>query len=236
MASEWPLCPKTSHFRSPVCSSHVLTPHNASMNDSEAGLGLHQLGDWHCQCNSGLRKASPPQTPPISTSSMLLLRADATQCFPERPWGWVGAASARGKGKGKGYTAISASEGSWAIAKTKKRQLQEEKEARLNKTPEKETRSVIKQSKAFVRKVSYSYGIRLIGEVSQASSATCWYGIKQVLELIAQADQLSIRAIQNSVCFILDIIKSTSVTDSLFIRDSLIVTLNLHLKLVTRKT
>jgi hypothetical protein len=38
------------------------------------------------------------------------------------------------------------------------------------------------------------------------------------------------------VCFILDIIKSTSVTDSLFIRDSLIVTLNLHLKLVTRKT
>ena len=29
----------------------------------------------------------------------------------------------------------------------KKRQLQEEKEARLNKTPEKETRSVIKQSK-----------------------------------------------------------------------------------------
>ena len=34
---------------------------------------------------------------------------------------------------------------------TKKRQLQEEKEARLNKTPEKETRSVIKQSKAFVR-------------------------------------------------------------------------------------
>ena len=56
------------------------------------------------------------------------------------------------------------------------------------------------------------YGIRLIDEVSQASSATCWYGIKQVLELIAQADQLSIRAIQNNVCFILDIIKSTSVT------------------------
>ena len=95
---------------------------------------------------------------------------------------------------------------------------------------------MIKQSKAFVRKVSYSYGISLIDEVSQASSATCWYGIKQVLELIAQADQLSIRAIQNDVCFILDIIKSTSVTDSLFIRDSLIVTLNLHLKLVTRKT
>jgi hypothetical protein len=36
------------------------------------------------------------------------------------------------------------------------------------KTPEKETRSVIKQSKAFVRKVSYSYCIRLIDEVSQA--------------------------------------------------------------------
>ena len=46
-------------------------------------------------------------------------------------------------------------------------------------------------------------------EKKKASSATCWYGIKQVLELIAQ---LSIRAIQNNVCFILDIIKSTSVT------------------------
>jgi hypothetical protein len=44
MASEWPLRPKTSHFRSPVCSSHVRTPHNASMNDPVAGLGLHQLG------------------------------------------------------------------------------------------------------------------------------------------------------------------------------------------------
>jgi len=44
MASEWPLRPKTSHFRSPVCSSYVLTPHNASMNDPETGLGLHQLG------------------------------------------------------------------------------------------------------------------------------------------------------------------------------------------------
>jgi len=95
MASEWPLRPKISHFRSPVCSSHVLTPHNASMNDPETGLGLHQLGGWHCQCIFGLRKAFPPQTPPISTSSMLLLRADATQCFPERSWGWVGAASAR---------------------------------------------------------------------------------------------------------------------------------------------
>ena len=66
MALEWPLRPKTSHFRSSVCSSHVLTPHNASMNDPEAGLVLHQLGGWHCQCNFGLRKASPPQTPPIS--------------------------------------------------------------------------------------------------------------------------------------------------------------------------
>ena len=41
------------------------------------------------------------------------------------------------------------------------------------------------------------------------------------------------------MCFILDSIKSTSVAGSLFIRDIrdlLIVTLNLHLKLVTRKT
>ena len=64
----------------------------------EAGLGLHQLRGCHCQCKVGLRKASPPQTPPISTSSMLLLRADATQCFPGRPWGWVEAVSAWGKG------------------------------------------------------------------------------------------------------------------------------------------
>ena len=34
---------------------------------------------WHCQCKNGLRKASLPQTPPISTSSMLPLYADATQ-------------------------------------------------------------------------------------------------------------------------------------------------------------
>ena len=74
---------------SPVCSSHVLTPHIASLNDPEAGLGLHQLGGWHCQCKNGLRKASLPQTPPISISSMLPLWADATQCVPERPWGWV---------------------------------------------------------------------------------------------------------------------------------------------------
>jgi len=65
-----------------VCSSHVLTPHNASLNDPEAGLGLHQLGGWHCQCKVGLRKASPPQTPPIPTSSMLLLHADATEMLP----------------------------------------------------------------------------------------------------------------------------------------------------------
>jgi len=29
---------------------------------------------------------------------MLLSCVDATDCFPEQPWGWVGAASARGKG------------------------------------------------------------------------------------------------------------------------------------------
>ena len=40
---------------------------------------------WHCQCKNGLRKASPPQTPPISTFSVLLSRIDATQCFLERP-------------------------------------------------------------------------------------------------------------------------------------------------------
>ena len=67
MASERPLRPKTSHFRSPVCSSHVLTPHNASLDDPEAGLGLHQLGGWHCQCNFGLRMAYPPQHLPFPT-------------------------------------------------------------------------------------------------------------------------------------------------------------------------
>ena len=85
LASERPLHPKPLPFPPPACSSHVLTPHNASQNDPEAGLELHQLGGWHCQCNFGLKKASPPQTPPISTSSMLLLCADATQCVPERP-------------------------------------------------------------------------------------------------------------------------------------------------------
>jgi len=75
------------------------------MNDPEAGLGLHQLGGWHCQCNFGLRKASPPSDRPIRPKHLpfllpgvLLLCADATQSFPERPWGWVEAASARGKG------------------------------------------------------------------------------------------------------------------------------------------
>jgi len=75
MASKWPFRPKTSHYRSPVCSSHVLTPHNASMNDPEAGLGLHQLGGWHCQCNFGLRMAFPPQTShfrsPVCSSHVL---------------------------------------------------------------------------------------------------------------------------------------------------------------------
>ena len=31
-------------FQPPACSSHVLTPHNTSLDDPEAGLGLHQLG------------------------------------------------------------------------------------------------------------------------------------------------------------------------------------------------
>jgi len=44
MASETPLHPKHLPFPSPACSSNVLTPHNASLNDPEAGLGLHQLG------------------------------------------------------------------------------------------------------------------------------------------------------------------------------------------------
>jgi len=45
------------------------------MNDPEAGLGLHQLGGWHCQCNFGLRMASPPQhlpfSPPACSSHVL---------------------------------------------------------------------------------------------------------------------------------------------------------------------
>ena len=53
---------------------------------------------WHCQCKNGLRKASPPQNLPFSLPSVLLPCDDATQCFPERPWGWVKAASAWGKG------------------------------------------------------------------------------------------------------------------------------------------
>jgi len=45
-ASEWPLCPKHLPFPPPACSTDVLTPHNASLNDPEAGLGLHLLGEW----------------------------------------------------------------------------------------------------------------------------------------------------------------------------------------------
>jgi len=44
--SESPLRPKHLSFSPPVCSSYVLTPHNASLNDPEAGLGLHQIGGW----------------------------------------------------------------------------------------------------------------------------------------------------------------------------------------------
>ena len=44
------------------------------------------------------QKGLTTPTPPISTSSMPPLCADATQCFPERLRGWVGPASARGKG------------------------------------------------------------------------------------------------------------------------------------------
>jgi len=51
---------------------------------------------WHCQWNNGLRKASPPQNLPFSLPGVFLPCADATQCFPEQSWGWVGAASARG--------------------------------------------------------------------------------------------------------------------------------------------
>jgi len=40
--------------------------------------------------------ASPPQNLSISLPFVPLPCADATQCFHERPWGWVGAASARG--------------------------------------------------------------------------------------------------------------------------------------------
>jgi len=51
---------------------------------------------WHCRCKNGLGKASTPQNLPFLLPGVLLPCADATQCFPERPWGWVGAASARG--------------------------------------------------------------------------------------------------------------------------------------------
>ena len=50
MASERPLHPNTSHARSPVCFSHVLMPHSASLKNPEAGLGLHQLGERAQQC------------------------------------------------------------------------------------------------------------------------------------------------------------------------------------------
>ena len=66
MASERPLHPKTSHFCSPVCLSHVRTPHNASLNDPEAGLGLHQLRGWHCQCKVGLRNQKGLSAPNTS--------------------------------------------------------------------------------------------------------------------------------------------------------------------------
>ena len=71
---------------SPVCSSHVLTPHIASLNDPEAGLGLHQLGGWHCQCNFGLRMVSPPQHLPFSPpacSSHVLTPHNASLNDPE---------------------------------------------------------------------------------------------------------------------------------------------------------
>ena len=54
------------------------------------------MPSWHCRCKNGLRKASPPKNLPFSLPGVLLSCADATQCFPARPWGWVGAASARG--------------------------------------------------------------------------------------------------------------------------------------------
>jgi hypothetical protein len=58
MTSKRPLHPKTSHFCSPVCSSYVLTPHSAFLDDSEAGLGLLSSGkgpssDLHGNSKSG---------------------------------------------------------------------------------------------------------------------------------------------------------------------------------------
>ena len=43
MASERPLRPKQLPFPPPACSPYELMPHNASLNDPEAGLELHQL-------------------------------------------------------------------------------------------------------------------------------------------------------------------------------------------------
>ena len=86
MASEWSLHLNTSHFCSLVCSFHVLTPHNASMNDPKARLGMHQLGGWHCQCKVGLRMAPPPQhfpNPPPACSSHVLTPHNASLNDPE---------------------------------------------------------------------------------------------------------------------------------------------------------
>jgi len=44
LASERHLRPKHLPFPPTACSSYVLAPHNATLNDPEAGLGLHQLG------------------------------------------------------------------------------------------------------------------------------------------------------------------------------------------------
>ena len=45
LASERPLRPKHLPFPPPACSPYELTPHNASLNDPDAGLELHQLGE-----------------------------------------------------------------------------------------------------------------------------------------------------------------------------------------------
>ena len=58
MASEWPLCQHLP-FPPPACSSHVLTPHNASLDDPGAGLRLHQLGEGP---SSGLHGNSKSDT------------------------------------------------------------------------------------------------------------------------------------------------------------------------------
>jgi hypothetical protein len=103
-----------------VCSSHVLTPHNASLNEPEAGLGLHQRGGWHCHCNFGLRMASPPQNLPFSLCGVLLPCANATQ-HTMLPWtnlmlGW--GCISLGKGPSSGLHGNSKSDAvleSWLI-------------------------------------------------------------------------------------------------------------------------